>query len=57
MSSDFFVVPTVFFRALFVFVILSHDRCRPEHVAVMEYPTAEWVARQLLDSFRGRVRF
>ena len=25
-SSDFFVVPTVFFRVLFVFVILSHDR-------------------------------
>jgi hypothetical protein len=28
-SSDFFVVPTAFFRALFVFVILSHDRRRP----------------------------
>jgi putative transposase len=27
-SSDFFVVPTVFFRVLFVFVILSHDRRR-----------------------------
>ena len=30
-SSDFFVVPTVFFRVLFVFVILSHDRRRPVH--------------------------
>jgi hypothetical protein len=40
-SSDFFVVPTVFFRVLFVFVILSHDRRRPVHVAVTEYPTAE----------------
>src|SRR6516162_9871174 len=28
-SCDFFVVPTVFFRVLFVFVILSHDRRRP----------------------------
>src|SRR5215472_8242787 len=33
-SSDFFVVPTVFFRVFFVFVILSHDRRRPVHVAV-----------------------
>jgi putative transposase len=40
-SSDFFVVPTVFFRVLFVFVIISHDRRRPVHVAVTEYPTAE----------------
>jgi hypothetical protein len=52
-SSDFFVVPTVFFRVLFVFVILSHDRRRPVHVAVTEYPTAEWVAHQLLEAFRG----
>jgi transposase InsO family protein len=50
-SSDFFVVPTVFFRVLFVFVILSHDRRRCVHVAVTEYPTAEWVARQLLEAF------
>jgi transposase InsO family protein len=49
-SSDF-VVPTVFFRVLFVFVILSHDRRRPVHVAVTEYPTAEWVAHQLLEAF------
>jgi putative transposase len=50
-SSDFFVVPTVFFRVLFVFVILSHDRRRLVHVAVTEYPTSEWVARQLLEAF------
>jgi len=50
-SSDFFLVPTVFFRVLFVFVILSHDRRRPVPVAVTEYPTAEWVAHQLLEAF------
>lgn len=50
-SSAFFVVPTVFFRVRFVFVILSHDRRRPVHVAVTEYPTAEWVAHQLLEAF------
>ena len=45
-SADFFVAPTVFFKVLFVFVILSHDRRRPVHAAVTEYPTAEWTARQ-----------
>ena len=50
-SSDFFVVPTVFFRLLFAFVILSHDRRRIVHVAVTEHPTSEWVARQLLEAF------
>src|SRR5215470_11127283 len=50
-SSDFFVVPTVFFRVFFVFVILSHDRRRPVHLAATEYPTAEWVAHQLLEAF------
>ena len=50
-AVDFFVVPTVFFRMLFVFVILSHDRRRPIHFAVTEHPTAEWTARQLLEAF------
>ena len=50
-SADFFVVPTAFFRMLFVFVILSHDHRRPVHFAVTEHPTADWVARQLLEAF------
>jgi len=50
-SCDFLVVPTVFFRVLFVFVILSHDRRRPVHVAVTEFPTSEWAAHQLLAAF------
>ena len=50
-SADFFVVPTITFRLLFVFVILSHDRRRPIHFAVTVHPTAEWTARQLLEAF------
>jgi putative transposase len=50
-SADFFVVPTITLRVLFVFVILSHDRRRPIHFAVTANPTAEWTARQLLDAF------
>jgi len=51
-SADFFVVPTVDFQLLFVFVILDH---KPEtfrfHFAVTSNPTAEWTARQLLEAF------
>jgi putative transposase len=50
-SADFFVVPTITFQVLFVFVILSHDRRRPIHFAVTANPTAEWTARQLLEAF------
>ncbi len=50
-SADFFVVPTIAFRVLFVFVILAHDRRRPIHFAVMANPSAEWTARQLLEAF------
>jgi len=32
-------------------VVLSHDRRRLAHLAVMEYPTSEWVAHQLLEAF------
>src|SRR4029077_679189 len=48
-AADFFVVPTVFFDLLFVFVILSHDRRRVVHLAITEHPTVEWAARQLLE--------
>jgi len=50
-SADFFMVPTITFQLLFVFVILSHDRRRPIHLAVTANPTAEWTSRQLLEAF------
>jgi transposase InsO family protein len=50
-AVDFFTVPTVSFRVLFVFVILAHDRRRCVHFNVTEYPTAEWTARQIVQAF------
>jgi transposase InsO family protein len=50
-ATDFFVVPTVFFKLLFVFVILSHDRRHVIHFAATAYPTSEWGARQLWEAF------
>ena len=44
-SIDFFTVPTVTFRILFVFLVLSHDRRRIAHFNVTEHPTAEWTGR------------
>jgi transposase InsO family protein len=51
MAADFFVVPTVLYRLLFVLVILSHDRRRIAHVAVTAHPTAAWTAQQLREAF------
>ena len=41
---DFFTVPTATFRALFVFIVLSHDRRRVMHFNVTDHPSAEWTA-------------
>jgi hypothetical protein len=50
-AMDFFVVPTVTFKVLFVLVILAHERRRIVHVNVTEHPTAEWTAQQVVDAF------
>jgi transposase InsO family protein len=50
-SVDFFVVPTVSFRILYVFLVLAHDRRRIVHFNVTEHPTAEWAAAQLAQAF------
>jgi putative transposase len=50
-TVDFFVVPTVSFRLLYVFVVLAHDRRRVVHFNVTEHPTAEWTAAQIVQAF------
>jgi putative transposase len=50
-SMDFFVVPSVTFRLLYVFIILSHARRRVVHFHVTTTPTAAWVSRQLREAF------
>ena len=52
-ALDFFVVPTVTFRVLFVLVILAHERRRIVHVNVTEHPTAQWTAQQVVEAFPG----
>ena len=50
-AVDFFVVPTMTFRVLFVFVVLAHDRRRIVHFNVTAHPTAEWTAQQIREAF------
>jgi hypothetical protein len=49
-AIDFFVVPTVRNRVLFVFLVLVHDRRRVPHFNVTSNPTAEWTAQQIVEA-------
>jgi putative transposase len=50
-AVDFFVVPTITFRLLFVFVVLRHDRRELIHLNVTDHPTAAWTTRQIIEAF------
>jgi putative transposase len=49
-SMDFFTVPTLTGRVLFVVIVLSHVRRRIVHFNITEHPTAEWTAQQVVDA-------
>jgi transposase InsO family protein len=50
-SMDFFTVPTLTGRVLFVLVLMSHHRRHMVHVRITEHPTAAWAAQQLIEAF------
>ena len=50
-ALDFFTVPTVRLRVLFILVVLAHHRRRVLHFNVTEHPTAAWTAQQVVDAF------
>ena len=45
-STDFFVVPTVTLRVLYVFVVLAHERRRLLPFNVTSHPSPEWAAQR-----------
>ena len=51
MSIDFFVVPTVRFKVLFVLVVLAQNRRKVVHFNVTEHPTAQWTGQQIIEAF------
>jgi putative transposase len=50
-GMDFFVVPTVRFRLLYVWFAIDHGRRRILHFNVTENPSAAWVIQQLRETF------
>ncbi len=50
-AMDFFVVPTVRFRLLYVWFVIDHGRRRIVHFNVTTNPTAQWVIQQLREAF------
>ena len=50
-AIDFFGVPTLTFRLLFVFVVLRHHRRELFHVNVTDHPSAVWTVRQVIEVF------
>ena len=50
-ACDFFTVPTVTFRVLYVFIVLRHDRRQVVHFNVTTNPHAIWTAPQVVDAF------
>jgi transposase InsO family protein len=48
---DFFVVPTVRFRLLYVWFAIDHGRRRILHFNVTANPSAHWVIQQLRETF------
>jgi transposase InsO family protein len=54
-STDFFTVPTVRLRVLFVFLVLEHRRREVLHFNVTDHPTSAWIAPQMMEAFGDRV--
>ncbi len=50
MSIDFFTVPTVKFKVLFVLIVRAHHRRKVVHFNVTEHPTSRWTAQQIVET-------
>jgi transposase InsO family protein len=50
-ACDFFTVPTVTFRVLYVFIVLRHDRRQVVHFNLTTNPCAQWTAQQIINAF------
>src|SRR3981189_3396729 len=50
-AMDPFVVPTIGFDLLYAYIIVRQDRRELVWISVTTHPTAEWVARQIVQAF------
>ena len=50
-AMDFFTVPTVTFRGVYVWFVIGHGRRRILHFEIADHPAAAWVVQQLREAF------
>ena len=50
-ALDFFTVPTVGVKVLFVLIVLAHNRRKVVHFNVTEHPPAQGTAQQFVEAF------
>ncbi|MGH8611912.1 MAG: hypothetical protein ACREUI_09285 [Burkholderiales bacterium] len=50
-AIDFFVVPTINCKVLYVLVVLAHHHREVVYFNVTEHPTSQWVAQQIVEAF------
>jgi putative transposase len=50
-AMDFFTVPSVTFRVLYCFFVISHHRRRILHFNVTQHPASPWIVQQLREVF------
>src|SRR5215467_1577085 len=50
-AMDFFAVPTVTFRVLYCFFVISHSRRKILHFNTTQHPTSAWIAQQIREAF------
>ena len=50
-SIDFFIVPMIHFKLLFLLLVLAHSRRKVIHFNVTEHPTAQWTGQQIVETF------
>ena len=53
-SIDFFTIPTISMKVLFVFFVLEHRRREVLHFAVTDHSTAVWTSQQIVEAFADR---
>ncbi len=49
-AVDFLIVPTIRFKILYVFVVLSHAKRLVVHFNVTTNPTAQWTTQQIIEA-------
>ena len=53
-SMDFFTLPTITMKVLFVFIALEHRRREVLHFNVTEHPSAAWTSQQIVEAFANQ---